>query len=230
MAKDKKSVLIYCDLIHTVEHLPDELAGRLFKHLLEYVNDRDPQTDDVMLKIAFEPIKQQLKRDLQKYNNIVERNRANGAKGGRPKNPNKPTGLSGNPKKPKKPDTDTDTVTDNDKVIDTDNVTEKNNKVGKPPVFSFKKSLLNYGFESKLVDDFLENRKTKKLSNTETAYDDFILEIEKTGREKNEALKKIVVKGWGGFKASWNLDEEKIPSKTKSPHNNIVTDGDYGVL
>jgi len=103
MAKDKKSVLIYCDLIHTVEHLPDELAGRLFKHLLEYVNDRDPQTDDVMLKIAFEPIKQQLKRDLQKYNNIVERNRANGAKGGRPKNPNKPTGLSGNPKNPKNP-------------------------------------------------------------------------------------------------------------------------------
>ena len=65
MAENKKSVLIYCDLIHTVEHLPDELAGKLFKHILEYVNDRDPQTDDVLLKIAFEPIKQQLKRDLK---------------------------------------------------------------------------------------------------------------------------------------------------------------------
>jgi len=79
MAKDKKSVLIYCDLIHTVKHLPDELAGRLFKHLLAYVNDEDPQTDDVILKIAFEPIKQQLKRDLQKYNNIFERNKINEA-------------------------------------------------------------------------------------------------------------------------------------------------------
>ena len=118
MAKDKKSVLIYCDLIHTVKHLPDELAGRLFKHLLAYVNDEDPQTDDVILKIAFEPIKQQLKRDLQKYNNIVERNKINGAKGGRPK---KPTGLIGNPKEPKKADNDTDTGSDNEtgKVKDT---------------------------------------------------------------------------------------------------------------
>ncbi len=73
MAKDKKSVLIYCDLIHTVQHLPDELAGKLFKHFLAYVNDEDPQTDDVMLKIAFEPIKQQLKRDLQKWEGIKEK-------------------------------------------------------------------------------------------------------------------------------------------------------------
>ena len=124
MAKDKKSVLVYCDLIHTVEHLPDELAGKLFKHFLAYVNDQDPQTDDVMLKIAFEPIKQQLKRDLKKYNNIVERNRKNGSKGGRPKNPKKPSGLSGNPKKPQKADTDTvndtDTGSDNGNDKETD--------------------------------------------------------------------------------------------------------------
>ena len=103
MAKDKKSVLVYCDLIHTVEHLPDELAGKLFKHFLAYVNDQDPQTDDVMLKIAFEPIKQQLKRDLKKYNNIVERNRKNGSKGGRPKNPKNPVGYLETQKNPKKP-------------------------------------------------------------------------------------------------------------------------------
>jgi len=210
MAKDKKSVLIYCDLIHTVEHLPDELAGRLFKHLLEYVNDRDPQTDDVMLKIAFEPIKQQLKRDLQKYNNIVERNRANGAKGGRPKNPNKPTGLSGNPKKPKKPDTDTDTDTDNDNVNDI--VKEKETKEQRANKFALRvNAFLQY--DKKMREEFISywtesNEKGKKLR----------FELQK------------VFDIWRRLTTWNNRNKEKIPSKTKSPHDNIVTDGDYGVL
>jgi len=80
MAENKKSVLLYCDLIHTVEHLPDEFAGKLFKHLLAYINDQDPQTDDVMLKVAFEPIKQALKRDLKKWDKIKEKRSEAGLK------------------------------------------------------------------------------------------------------------------------------------------------------
>lgn len=112
MAENKKSFLLYCDLIHTIKQLPDEKAGVLFKHILEYVNDNNPTTDDLIINISFEPIKQQLKRDLIKFEGIVERNKLNGAKGGRPKKPKKPTGLNGNPKKPKKADSDNDT--DND--------------------------------------------------------------------------------------------------------------------
>jgi len=65
--KDKKSFVLYSDLIHTVNQLPEDKAGLLFKHILSYVNDENPQTDDIIVKIAFEPIKQQLKRDLLKY-------------------------------------------------------------------------------------------------------------------------------------------------------------------
>ena len=36
-------------------------------HILEYVNDENPVTDDLIIEIAFEPIKQQLKRDLKRY-------------------------------------------------------------------------------------------------------------------------------------------------------------------
>jgi hypothetical protein len=75
MAKDKKSFVLYCDIIHTIEQLTDEQAGHLFKHILQYVNDKNPQTDNVITKIAFEPIKQQLKRDLNKYEQIRERNK-----------------------------------------------------------------------------------------------------------------------------------------------------------
>jgi hypothetical protein len=74
MAKDKKSFVLYCDIIHTIEQLTDEQAGHLFKHVLYYVNDLNPDTDNVITKIAFEPIKQQLKRDLVRYEKIRERN------------------------------------------------------------------------------------------------------------------------------------------------------------
>lgn len=67
MAKDKKSFLLYCDLIHTVEQMPSEKAGDLFKHILKYVNDENPNTDDLIVKLTFEPIKQSLKRDLLKW-------------------------------------------------------------------------------------------------------------------------------------------------------------------
>jgi uncharacterized phage protein (TIGR02220 family) len=67
MAENKKSFVLYADLLHTVMQLPNDKAGLLFKHILSYVNDLEPVTKDIIVKIAFEPIKQQLKRDLKKY-------------------------------------------------------------------------------------------------------------------------------------------------------------------
>jgi len=71
MANNKKSFILYCDLIHTIEHLTDEQAGNLFKHILNYVNDRNPITENVITKLAFEPIKQQLKRDLKDWDEKI---------------------------------------------------------------------------------------------------------------------------------------------------------------
>jgi len=70
MAEDKKSFLMYCDLIHTILKMPDDKAGLLFKHILKYVNDLNPITDDLIVELTFEPIRQQLKRDLDKYNDV----------------------------------------------------------------------------------------------------------------------------------------------------------------
>lgn len=82
MAKDKKSFILYTDLIHTVDKLPDDKAGILFKHLLKYVNDENPKTDDLIVEIAFEPIKHQLKRDLKKFEEIKEKRSEIGRLGG----------------------------------------------------------------------------------------------------------------------------------------------------
>ena len=73
MATDKKSFILYCDLIHTVNKLPDETAGKLLKHILSYVNDLNPETDDLLVEVAFEPIKQAMKRDLKKWETEIDR-------------------------------------------------------------------------------------------------------------------------------------------------------------
>lgn len=70
MADGKKSFLLYCDLIQTVKKLNNDQAGVLFKTILEYVNDMNPEPDDLLIEIAFEPIKQQLKRDLKHWETI----------------------------------------------------------------------------------------------------------------------------------------------------------------
>jgi len=53
--------------------MPDDKAGVLFKHILRYVNDLNPTTDDLLIDIAFEPIKQQLKRDLLHWESVKEK-------------------------------------------------------------------------------------------------------------------------------------------------------------
>ena len=111
MAKEKKSFVAYCDWIESFEELSDEEAGRLVKHLFRYVNDKNPEAPDKLTKMCFIPIKQALKRDLNKYETIRERNIENGKKGGRPK---KPSGLSGLKEKPKKAVNDNVSVNVND--------------------------------------------------------------------------------------------------------------------
>lgn len=70
MAENKKSFVGYADWVDTFEMLEDSEAGKLVKHLLRYINDKEPVLDDKLLQIAFNPIKLQLKRDLVKWEGI----------------------------------------------------------------------------------------------------------------------------------------------------------------
>ena len=81
MAENKKSFLLYCDLIHTITKMPNDKAGELFKHILKYVNDENPETDDLIIQLTFEPIKQQLKRDLNLWENERNQRSLAGKKG-----------------------------------------------------------------------------------------------------------------------------------------------------
>ena len=72
MAKDKKSFILYCDQRGIFNKLSDEQAGVLIKHIFAYVSDENPNADFVT-ELAFESIKTQLKRDLQKYEQIKDK-------------------------------------------------------------------------------------------------------------------------------------------------------------
>ena len=85
MAEGKKSVLLYCDLIHTIEKMDNETAGQFFKHYLRYINDLNPTTENLVVDLTFESVKQNLKRDLKKWETRAEKSRENGKLGGRPK-------------------------------------------------------------------------------------------------------------------------------------------------
>ncbi|HOV97869.1 MAG TPA: DUF6291 domain-containing protein [bacterium] len=89
MADDKKAVLFYCDLIHTIEKLilKDRInktnnAGELFYHYAQYINDLNPIPINDIVDLAFEPIKQTLKRDLKKWVNIKIKRSEAGKSGG----------------------------------------------------------------------------------------------------------------------------------------------------
>ena len=64
--ENKKSFILYTDIESTVNELTDDEAGTLFKLVLAYVNDKNPNIEDYdkVIRVAFRPIERQLKRDL----------------------------------------------------------------------------------------------------------------------------------------------------------------------
>ena len=59
---NKNSFQLLYEYQETFSRLPDEIAGKLIKHIFEYVNGSDPVSNDLAVQMAFEPIKEQLKK------------------------------------------------------------------------------------------------------------------------------------------------------------------------
>lgn len=67
---EKKSLILYADLIHVVKKLPLEAAGELFKIILSFANGEEAEITNPLVEIAFEPIKQQILRDKEKWDKV----------------------------------------------------------------------------------------------------------------------------------------------------------------
>ena len=67
-------------IIDTFNELSDEQAGKLIKTIFQYVNDLNPEPQG-LIKLAFIPIKQQLKEDLVKWEDTCSKRSEAGKKG-----------------------------------------------------------------------------------------------------------------------------------------------------
>lgn len=88
---------------------------------------------------------------------------------------------------------------------------KENINTEKQEKFSFAVALKNLGADEQLIKDWLAVRKTKKASNTQTAFSGFQREFNKTDLTVNTVLKICIERSWQGFNASWlanvNLSE-----------------------
>lgn len=82
--ESKKSFVLYADFAETAHKLGDADAGKLFKMILDHANGEDTTTDNLLLEIAFGPIKLQMDRDAAKWQKTREARSEAGKKGGRP--------------------------------------------------------------------------------------------------------------------------------------------------
>lgn len=131
---------------------------------------------------------------LCKWDSLQDERQANDKQGGRQETDKRQTN-----------DRQTTTTKESKKEKNIKN--DKNEEISlfqKETKFNFKDSLLNSGFDKELVEDWLKVRKTKKASNTKTAFNGFLKEIQSVNNlERNEILKICVEKSWSGFRKDW---------------------------
>ena len=144
MAKGKKSFVLYTDQIGIFSKLTDEQAGLLIKHIYAYCNDEEPKGDFVT-ELAFESIKQALKRDLRKFEDVKVKRSEAGKKSAEARKQQKAT-KSTSVKSVQQSSTKS-TVSVNDSVNVNVSVNEKVNDILKRKQ-SFRQSLTDFNKEN----------------------------------------------------------------------------------
>ena len=84
--EDKKSFVIYNDYEKYFAQLDLTERGRLITAIFDFqINGVEPEELSPAAYMAFSFMRDQFRRDAEKYRRRVERSRKNGAKGGRPR-------------------------------------------------------------------------------------------------------------------------------------------------
>ncbi len=155
--------------------------------------------------------------EIMKYQQNGVKNRENGKLGGRPRKINN----LGNPKKTQmvyEENQDESETKGNQEPI-TNNQEPDINTQDKPVKFVFKKALVELGVSEDLVNDWLIVRGKKKASNTQTAFNGFVKQVNDSGLDAETVLKICVDNSWSGFKKSWlsNIDLSEYQTEPKEP-------------
>ena len=194
----RDSIVFYRSFYEAIKDLAPNVQAKVYNAIFEYSLNFNEVELAGLPKTIFTLIKPQLEANNKKFEN-GKKGAEFGKLGGRPKPQNNP-----------KP---TPNVNDNVECI-MSNVNENEILLKKESkeIFSFRNSMLDYGFEKKLTDDWLKVRKTKKATNTETAFNKFIGEVKKSNKDPNEILEICISKDWKGFNSEWlnNIQNQNI--------------------
>ena len=225
----KLSFILYCDLWDTIKYLDKKALGELTTIIFEYMIEGKTITPENPLFFVFNPIKNTLDRDKEKYQSICEKRKESGKKGGLSK---------GKQTKAKKAnakfanqnlanEADNDSVSVNDSVSDNENVKVKeSNKVYKSTdeirgmTFFHKNKNVDEAFK-----DFLVNRIINKDYPTTLAIKSFIKQIPILYKTEQEALDGIARSIQGNYKGLF----EPTKNTNKQPEQKVVTRASMGV-
>lgn len=96
--------------------LTDEQLGKFLRiyYQMQLTGDTDVDSEDPMVDMMLEVVREQVTFDVRSYERKCEANRENGEKGGRPAKPEEPNKTQQNPTKPNSRDSDSDTEIDSE--------------------------------------------------------------------------------------------------------------------
>lgn len=80
MSKEQKGFIVYGDIQAVIKELTDEQVAQLFRGMVDYFVDGTEPDFTGVLKFVFIPIKQQMDRNAEKYEEKCEKMRENAKK------------------------------------------------------------------------------------------------------------------------------------------------------
>lgn len=112
----KRRFYMYSAWERPMSKLTDEQLGKFLRiyYQMQLTGDTDVDSEDPMVDMMLEVVREQVTFDVRSYERKCEANRENGEKGGRPAKPEEPNKTQQNPTKPNSRDSDSDTEIDSE--------------------------------------------------------------------------------------------------------------------
>lgn len=188
----RDTMIIYRSFFEAIKELPKENQAEVWNAVYELGLNGNLIELQGISKTIFTLIKPQIDANLKRF-----------------ENGKKPKSKQIKSKEEAKPKQELSEVEANN---NNNNNNKKNNNKNNN-TFNFYDSMVSFGFEEQLVKDWIQVRKVKKATNTETAFNGFIREVNKNENSPNFILKNCVERNWSGFKSEW-LPKEQTAENT----------------
>lgn len=123
------------------------------------------------------------------------------------------------------PAVDNISIQDNISVIDKSQQRKRTHASAKAAAFDFRQALIGIGVTARVADDWLAVRRTKRATNTETAFRSIAAQIEKSGKPADDCIRLAAEQSWSGFRASWmdgSDDRPLAPARAQDPRRESI--------